>query len=297
MEELFPSINKSAIDDSTVDVRTAPVFESVEYKIDQILNKIKNIDSLDETEIKSIITRQYHTILDYNQFLKTERQYALELFTNKRFLSILLSIIGTLDLSTDETICINKLAYDYYLVPNKDVEISNLLLDISQYVNNVPVIRLSPILGVNGSKTLAMLANSAFDIDKRVHRVNRFIMRCNIALSIQDIVNIYCILFDHFTYLFAYTMFEPKPANLSKDELDRYNSISIALISMLNTMTSEEMLKVLKNYAFMIKVSGKELKDVRFSVDQVAKRYPRYARVHTVIHQVELDEIDDLVVL
>ena len=297
MEELFPSINRSTTEDSTADVRKPPVFESIEYKIDQILYKIKNIDSLDETEIKNIILRQYHLLLDYDQFLKTERQYLLELFTNKRFLNILLSVVGTLNLSREEIICINKITYDYYLLPNKDVEVSRILMDISQYVNNIQAIRLSPILGINGAKTLAMIANSAFVDDKIVHRVNRFIMRCNIALSIQDIVNIYCILFDHFTYLFIYTMFEPRPASMSKDEMDRFDLISIAIISMLNTMTSDEMYKVLRNYAYMIKVKGLKLENVRFSLKAAAERYPNYYRIYNVIHQVELDDMDDLIVL
>ena len=183
MDVLFPSIPT----ESKISEEITPTFESIEYKIENILEKIRNIDNLDEQEIKNIIVRQHTMILNYDLFLVSERDSALELFTNARFLSILLDIIGTLDLSSHEITCINKLTYDYYVSKNKDSEISELLLDLSYFINNKTAIRLSAIYGIQGARILAMISKSSFKEDKNITRVNRFIVKSNIALSVQYI--------------------------------------------------------------------------------------------------------------
>ena len=187
MNKLFPSIPDA--DNSAIKEEKAPVFESIEYKISQIVEKIKNIDQLNENEIKHIIVRQHTMILNYDLFLANERKYALELFTNKRFLKILLDIIGTIDLSNHEIVCINKLAYDYYVSKNKDKEVSDLLMEWSYFINNKTAIRLSAIYGIKGGRILAMISKSAFNPDKNINRVNRFIVKSNISLSVKDIID------------------------------------------------------------------------------------------------------------
>lgn len=288
MESLFPSIPK---DDIVVEPQLFnPVFESVEYKIDQILDKIKHIDSLNEQEIKHIIIRQYHMILNYDTFLANERVSALELFTNKRFLKILLDVINTLDLSNDEIICINKLTYDYYVLSDKDAEISNLLLELSYFVNNKVAIRLSAILGIQGARILAMISRSSFKVEKNVSRVNWFIVKSNIAISEQDIINIYCTIYDRFMYPIIYTMLETEPETLSELERKRFRAISAVIVRLLNSMTSTDIYTVISNYAYTLQFS--DTKDTRFSLKQAAK-LNHLDRLSSIIAQVEFETEDN----
>ena len=179
--ELFPSLKKSLESSELSREHSSelmtPIFRSVEYQISTIVEKITNINTLNEEEIKSIIVRQHQTILNYDLFLASDesRGYVQKLFTNKRFLQIFLQVIGFLQLPYDEIVCINKLAYDYYIIPGKDPEISDLLLQISYQINNILVIRLSGKLGMNGARVLSMIANSSFKEEKNVHRINTFL--------------------------------------------------------------------------------------------------------------------------
>lgn len=271
--------------------KSYPSFYSVEYHMDSIISMINNIDNLDENQIKNIILRQYPMILNYDLFLKSDesRYQAQQLFTNKKFLEIFLNIVGLLQLNREQTVCVNKLAYDYYILNNKDEEISNLLLQISYWINNITVIKLSGILGMHGARVLSMIANSSFKDDKKIHRVNTFLIKCNISLSIQNIIDIYCILFDRFTYPFIYTMLEFKDSRMTMEQCERFDLISSAMLEMLNSLTSEDMRKILYNYAYMIKLQSVQI--VRFSL----KSAKYYTRILKVIEDIELDD-DKLIV-
>lgn len=294
--ELFPSLKKS-LESSELSRGNSPelitpIFRSVEYQISTIVEKISNIDTLNEDEIKSIIVRQHQTILNYDLFLASDesRGYVQKLFTNKRFLQIFLQVIGFLQLPYDEIVCINKLAYDYYIIPGKDPEISDLLLQISYQINNILVIRLSGKLGMNGARVLSMIANSSFKEEKNVHRINTFLVKYG-ELSVQDIVDIYCILFERFTYPFIFSMLESKPSGLSKSQLICFDNISLALLSILDSMTSEDIKRVLYDYAFTLKLIRNDF-SVRFSL----KSAKAYTRIQEVIKEIELDPIDTLII-
>lgn len=288
MNKLFPSIPDA--DNSAIKEEKAPVFESIEYKISQIVEKIKNIDQLNENEIKHIIVRQHTMILNYDLFLANERKYALELFTNKRFLKILLDIIGTIDLSNHEIVCINKLAYDYYVSKNKDKEVSDLLMELSYFINNKTAIRLSAIYGIKGGRILAMISKSAFNPDKNINRVNRFIVKSNISLSVKDIIDTYCILYNHFTDPIIYTMLEVRPVGLSTVENDRFTAISKAMMILLNSMTSSDIHKVLSNYIYVLQLSNTNI--TRFSIKDTAIK-GNLDRIANIISQLEF-EIEDI---
>ena len=288
MEPLFPSIPKDS--DIPIPEEISPVFESVEYKIDQILEKIKNINMLGEQDIKHIIIRQHDTILNYDRFLANERKYALKLFTNPKFLTILLDVIGTLDLTDHEIVCINKLTYDYYVSKDKDEVVSKLLLDLSYFVNNKTAIRLSAIYGIQGGRILAMVSKSCFKIEKNIARINRFIIKSNIALSVKDIIDTYCILFDHFMYPIIYTMLELRPKNITTIENDRFTAISKAMIILLNSMTSADIYKVLSNYIYILQLT--DVKYTRFSLRSTCKQGNLY-RISAVIDQLD-SEVDNI---
>lgn len=269
-------------------VKETNLFHTIEYEFDTIVSKIRNIDNIDDNHIKDIIKRQHSLILNYDLFLMDSetRKEAQTLFSNKRFLSNLLDIIGLLDISYHEKICLNKLAYDYYQNDIKDQEVSNLLFQLTTAVNGKDVVVLSGILGMSGAKTLAMIRNSSFKEEKCIHRVNTYIIKCGMNLSTQSIINIYCFLFDRFSTLFNYTMLESAPPELSltPSEMDNYNGISLAIITILDSMTSNDILTVVRNYAYMINnVSVNVIP--RFRLDTIQNQ-----RIKEVVTQVKVEE-------
>ena len=246
-----------------------------------------NINNLDEEEIKKIIIRQHNMILNYDLFLMSPdtRTQAQVLFTNKKFLKCFLEVIRLLNISQHEKICINKLAYDYYIIPNNNPEISNLLYQLTTEVNGKEVIALSSIIGMNESRILAMIKNSTFKEEKAVHRVNTYIIKCNFDLSVKDIIIIYHHLFERFTNLFIYSMMEAKPNNLSPIENKKFDNTSIALLEMLNSLPEMDIRKVINDYAFTLKMVKTDTV-VRFAI----KSAVRFTRIISVIKQVEIAE-------
>ena len=289
---LFPIMNEESgvksPDSKMNKVKETNLFHTIEYEFDTIVSKIRNIDNIDDNHIKDIIKRQHSLILNYDLFLMDSetRKEAQTLFSNKRFLTNLLDVIGLLDISYHEKICLNKLAYDYYQNDIKDPEVSNLLFQLTTAVNGRDVVVLSGILGMSGAKTLAMIRNSSFKEEKCIHRVNTYIIKCGMNLSTQSIINIYCFLFDRFSTLFNYTMLESAPSELSLTpyELDNYNSISLAIIAILDSMTLNDILTVVRNYAYMItNVSVNAIP--RFRLDTIQN-----PRIKEAVTQIKVEE-------
>lgn len=277
MSNLFPSMGKN---DNLDKVITTPLFHTIEYEIADIANKMKNIDNLNEKEIKDIIIRQHSMILNYDNFLSSResRSVTLELFTNEKFLRYFLDVIRILDISSHEKICINKIAYDYYSLQDKNQRISDLLYQLTTEVNGKEVLILSSILGRTDAQILSMIRNSSFKEDKVVHRVNTFLVKYNkIELSLSQIVSIYCYLFPRVTTLFVQTMLENKPSVLTESECNNFDKISIAMLEIINSMPSAEIKKVMGSYSWVLNNIHSNI-TVRFAL-KTAYRYDRIIKV------------------
>ena len=272
--KIYPDSRDNSLE-SFLNKKEEKPFKTIEYEIDALVSKLKNVDNLTDEDIKNIIIHQHDVILNYDLFLMdtNTRKVAQDLFTNKRFLSILINIIGLLNIDYTEKICLNKLAYDYYQKDNKEQETCDLLYQLTTMVNQKEVTILSGIIGINGAKILSMLKNSSFIDEKCVKRVNRYIVKSDLDLNAQSIVNIYY-LFNKFGILFSYSMLETKPSNLTEFENRKFDNISIALISMLDSLTSNNILKVLQDYVYIQCLYQYKNTIPRFRLDTI-KGYPR----------------------
>lgn len=288
MMELFKSLKPVKDAEEKIEIPKAPVFHSIDYQLATILEKISNIDNLDENEIKTIIVRQHTMILNYDLFLSTKesRELAQKLFTNKRFLSIFLSIGGLIQLNEHEVVCINKLAYDYYITENKDLEVAELLLQICYQVNNILVLKLSAYLGMNGARVLSMISCSSFRDWKRVLRVHTFLVKFESELSVQTMVDIICTIFgNRFTPAFIGMMLETKPSTLTPTQSVQFDNITCAIITILDSLTSQNIKIVLQNYAYTLKLKRKGISDVRLPLRLLVN----FTRIQAVIDEIEFE--------
>jgi hypothetical protein len=265
------------------------LFHTIEYELSGIVDKITNINKFDEKEIKDIIIRQHKMILNYDNFLVSEesRSRALTLFTDKNFLRCFLDVIRILKISEHEKICINKVAYDYWCLPLKDQEVSDLLFRLTTEVNGKEVVILSAILGLSDAQILSMLRNSSFDEAKVISRVNNFIIKLPYELTMKNLADIYCNLFSRVTTLFVQSMLETKNPSYTIFESKRFDEISIVLLEIINSMPSLEIKKVLESYAYTLnKINGKVT--VRFALKSVT----RYDRILRVLKEVEIENCE-----
>ena len=188
-----------------------------------------------------------------------------------------------LDLDRHERICLNKITYDYYILPNKDQEVADMLYRLTTEVNGKEVIVLSGILGMHGAQILSMIRNSTFNEEKAVHRVNTFIIRSNLNIDVKQVVSIYCCLFERFTNVFIYTMLEPKLSELTTEQYARFDTMSMAIIEMLDSLPSHDIEKVLMDYAFTIQMA--KVSRVRFSIKTIQSK----PRIITALKIVEAE--------
>ena len=254
---LFSIYEQKSDYDELNKMQQGSLFHSIEYELSGIVKMIDNIDSLDEYQIADIIVRQHQMILNYDLFLSGDtRANAQKLFTNIKFLKAFLGIIRVLNITEHEKICINKLAYDYYILPDKDKMVSDLLYQLTTEVNGREVIAISGIVGIHCAQILSMVRNSSFKEEKCVHRVNTYIVKVINYSSVQQIINIYSLLFtDRFGSLFTYTMLEKLPENATDQEKDAFVNISVALITMLDNMPKTAIEKVIVDYNYILSMT------------------------------------------
>ena len=289
--KLFPSLNKSREVNSLdkLDEKiTGNLFKTVEYEISGLIMKIEHLDEVDISDLKEIIIKQHSMILNYDLFLlnRETRSQAIKLFTNKKFLNAFLEVVGVLNISNHEKICLNKIAYDYYTSISKDPEISDLLFQLTTWINNKEVLILSGMIGMNGAKILAMIRNSSFKEEKCIHRVNTFIIKCGIDISVQDVINIFCFLFKRFTPVFVYTMLESKPSGLTNDQSNRFDAISLAILDILDSLNSNDIKKVLYDYGYNLNMVRPGT-PVRFSMHTLDSKFDRVTKL---LNEVEICE-------
>jgi len=265
------------------------LFNNVEYSLESIYNMISDIDNLDEQKMKNIILRQYDMILNYDIFLSSDksRQLAQKLFTNKKFLSLFNDMIGLLDLTTNQIICVNKLTYDYYTTENNNKEIADLFMNISSQVNNNLTMKLSTIIGINGGRILSMISRSSFKVEKNVHRVNSFLLRCDVNLSVQNIIDIYCKLYANgITFPFIYSMLESKD-KIKEERYIIFDRISLAWLEILDSLTFTELCCIIAQYGAFLKYSIKPNTNIRFSLKTVSN-----IRILKAVEAIENDKED-----
>lgn len=225
-------------------------------------------------------------ILNYDLFLASNetRSQALKLFTNPYFLDIFIDVIGLIELNQHERVCLNKLAYDYYILPDKNMEVADKLYRLTTAVNGNQVVVLSGMIGLKGAQVLSMIRNSSFRDEKIVHRVNTFLIKSIPMYSVHDIIEIYCYLFDRFTSLFLYTMVETRPAGLTNEQYTKFDNISIAMLDILESLSDSNLDKILYDYGFTLSMVSPNT-PVRFSL-KTAVSYPR---LQQAIKRVELN--------
>lgn len=270
--KLFPSLTNLRRESD--DIATMPSFTIVEEKSSFLINILQNIENRPKNEVINFIQRNHTSFLNYRLFTESSvsRASIQRAFTSIYFLNILFNCIGTLTLEDYEKYFLNRVAYDYTsLTENKDENVSNLLLQITSYINSNLIIKLSSKLGINEARLLAMISRSIDDEEIRVHRVNRFLVNCdNPRLEAQAMIDIMFFLYDRFMYPIVYTLLEDKSCCKDQDDISQWYNLHKAINAILLSLPSDKMLKVITEYGYIIntrkipvQVNLKEIQDER----------------------------------
>lgn len=251
--------------------------------------KMMNINNLTDQQLYDLIMSSYDNILS-DIFINGDTKY-LEIFTHHRFLTILNQVMYKVNLSYDNRIYCNKIAYDYItLAGNPDQYTKDLLLALAKTVNR----DLIPgLVGLGLSEDLATkLVLSRFSSKKELVNIKRL----NFAICSSDsrvmtpqmIVWIYEKLIDNFTFLFEGTMFDLcDPRTVTSEFSEIYSYISLAVLDILNNMPSENIKKVLSAYSGDFYSIMNTNHCVRFSMQSLSMDYFRITQVVEYLKSVE----------
>lgn len=227
-----------------------------------------------------------------NIFEQKDRRY-IQMIISDRFLRVLIQVVNNIEIDYMNKIYINSLCYDYLVLDKKDQ--NNVITDLIYQLANIANKSHIPVLIAQGihEKIASYIVLSRFSSNKEfvnIKRMNFTIMKnINFVFTEQMIVDIYQILFPRVTQLFEATMLdviedtdEPWYSN-AIDE--RYSMISLALLDILESLTSEQIRRVLDDYVILYNLSYNG-RPVRFDIRCIsAEHYPKTRRVVEIMEQ------------
>lgn len=265
------------------ELTAAPKFTTVGFSHISFLSKLEE-GNIGDVKIKSEILNGNYFNNDYFDNPKS-RPIFQRLWTNKLFLRNLLELLDTNKQYRDYVIAsnitfINHTVYDYMISENADDEIKQLMFDIARVVDCNYIIKLCTIMPQETARLISLVRFSSFDKKTSIDRFNSMIYKCGIDFSKKDIIYIYSVFFaDNFSFLFSKTMTSKEEVFTERIHKKVYDMISLALIDILESMTSDDIYKVLYNYAEYVKLSSFPLEMIRFSLRSLSEDYSRTNKI------------------
>jgi hypothetical protein len=187
-------------------------------------------------------------------------------------------------------ISICKIAYDYYVEIGKSIieekqydPITNLFIQIVKVLNINSILPLTTFMKEIDAIFIVMSRYSSFNMEECIKRVNEFIMRLGYDFSSKNIIDIYSYLYESFSAVFNVTMTQVYDlSTLNTLELSNYYHMNSAILTIVNSLTSYDIYKVLNGYSNYIELYNKQTRfDIKTATD--------YTRMASVMNQLILD--------
>lgn len=201
--------------------------------------ELSKIDSLTDKELYDLVQAHYNDILD--QIFTSKDGDLIDLFTNNRFIMAATQVVYTLELSEVQRRRSNKMAYDYFIIPEekRDSYTQSLLMGFSKTLNRKQI----PLLcGLTLPENIAsLLALSRYSSESEIINVKRLNnIMCHQPQDIIDeqmCVNIYLTLFNHMTPLFEGIMLDiQSPDAMNPNMAEVYGNITLAMLDLVNEL-------------------------------------------------------------
>lgn len=244
--------------------------------------QMESIEKMTDAELYEFALKFYNLVLE-NIFSKNDKMLALKLFTNVRFVNIFNQVLSSTNITSNQRIYINKLAYDYWVNPEqkKDELVKDSLLNLSRTANRDIIPRL---LGLGlPEKLCALLAMARFSSLKEIINVKRLnVLICNQSVEVFTegmIVSVYCVLFDRITPLFDGIMFDAWEPIEGMEIPELYSTINLAILDIMEQLPQDMIRSVLIDYADQKHLLYPDNR-VRFNIKAISvEDYPRLCGV------------------
>lgn len=241
---------------------------------------IPQIENIDEYSLSVEIKNSLDIIS--KDIISNDRSY-VGILTNPKFISAYARALSSVPINPEIRIAANKVTYDYFTSDNPDFIIKSKYLELSKIVNRPSINRLIGIgLDENTASNLAICRYSSSNEQVNCKRLNFAIYNKDPeVMTEQIIIWIYEAMFDKITDLFLATMFEiyseQQQEDFGDDFCEIYGTVGLAVLVILNNMTSDNIQKVLTSYSN--EWVRKEKTRTRFSLRSLSNDFSRITRV------------------
>ena len=273
LESFFEQSKNIKTEDEKMTDANFNCFDSSHFK-NTIINCVNNMNDYDLCIfLKNNIERLCEDIMrgDINSYAGH--------FQNDKFISALTKAISSIPITNDIIVACNRIIYDYFTLDNADKYIKQKYLVISKIVNKDLISSLMTIgLDEDTASNLAICRHSSVNEKTNVKRLNFTIyFKDSEVMTEQRIVWIYEKMFDRISDLFQAIMFEvytPQQEEVFNANFpENYSTVSLAILCILNNMTSNNIKRVLLGYNTEWEYKGKP--PVRFSMRALSNDYSR----------------------
>ena len=257
-----------------------------QLRIDVFYYQINNLDKMNEKDRYNFIKSNVDFIA--NQVINGTCKYNRKL-VDPLFLNTLKEVLRTMPVTAIRRLFINQLAYSYQFYKGATESISLLLLDTTRLVNQ-PYIGILQSIGLTEDQS-AKLALSRFSSSDEIVNVNRLNYTIYLighrVMTEQMIIWVYEKLFDQMRYLFVGSMMETKGSMVPPDGHDEddfyetFSTASLALLTMVNNMTSTDIDRLLR--IFMDYWNANHKPTTRFSLRALSGDF---GRVRTIVETI-----------
>lgn len=283
----------------TVNMKNAGVGNSILVNSDLLLAELDRIDSKSDEELYELIRTGYPVLLDVEFINKMQNKvYIAKAFSNLRFVSAFCAMMSKVQLTELQSICCNKLIYDYMTSKNKNEMIVTQLFGLGWNINRNYI---TPLYGKGLDQNLithlAIARNSTTDDTLAAKRVNVIIMNSPVNIMAEEtIFSIYeCFFCKSVRSLFNAIMFDSldyideEDTEFAQEQEDIYATITLALLDMLNDLPMDMLCQLLKSYAQLKQYCHPNDK-ARFNIHSISGDYYR------VLQAIEIVELEGVMV-
>lgn len=213
-------------------------------------DKLSDLSSIDDKELFELLKAYYGRILE-EIFNKKDPKF-IGLFQDTKFIAAFTQVMYNIQLTDSQRRQVNKLAYDYLILPDTTDEYTkSLLIALAKTVNRNVIPRLCAMMPETLASLLAMARYSSEKEVTNVKRVNRILMKQpSTMMNEQLLVDIYLALFDHILPLFEGIMLDViAPQTMSPDQSEIYGLITLAALDIMNELPIEDIKLGLTRFA------------------------------------------------
>jgi len=297
MGSLFPSLENINEKETSISPPSGGLnvaFSTDEYNLSTFLKKIQE-GSISAPGIEYEIGNHISKYCDYDGFKNPEtRKIYQQLWTNETFVGMFFKIVSEYKNIRDYVkrfynISICKISYDYYVEIGRTLvndPVTKTLIDIVKIININSILPLTTMMEEIDAIFIVMSRYSSFNIEECIRRVNEFIMRLGYDFSPKQIIDIYSHLYESFGIVFNVTATQIYNLDtLNSTELSNYYNINSAILIIVNSMTTQDIFKVLNGYANYVAVFNKQ---TRFDIKKISSEYNR---IIPVLNQLIIDGV------